>query len=95
MCEADISSFVRKSMHSNFPVFGKLECENKESTHPLFTYLKHRSPLGLTDILLGRKLKWNFHKFLCNADGVPIKRYLPIDYPLGFEKDVQNMLNEK
>ncbi|KAJ1439117.1 hypothetical protein B484DRAFT_190326 [Ochromonadaceae sp. CCMP2298] len=55
---------------------GKIECENKEKTHPLYKYLKSHTPGGAAG-LLGQGLKWNFAKFLCNAEGtncvIPLK----------------------
>ena len=95
MCEADINSFIREDKKSEFPVFSKVECENGDETHPLFTYLKHKAPLGLAEVVLGRGLKWNFEKFLCDENGVPIKRYNPIQYPLSFEEDIRKALNLK
>lgn len=37
-------------------------------------------------------LKWNFAKFLCNAEGVPVKRFAPDDAPFGFEADIVSFL---
>jgi hypothetical protein len=40
----------------------------QEKTHPLYKYLKSHTPGGAAG-LLGQGLKWNFAKFLCNAEG--------------------------
>jgi glutathione peroxidase-family protein len=73
---------------AQFPLFGKLECNNGDKTHPLYQYLMETLP----EELFGGALKWNFVKFLCNADGVPIKRYLPIFSPLSIEGDIKKLL---
>ena len=85
-----ISEFATKK-GATFPVFGKLECENKDPTltHPLYRYLKSNVPGGM----LGDGLKWNFAKFLVNAEGRPIKRYLPITKPATIAKDIEALLN--
>jgi glutathione peroxidase-family protein len=53
-----------------FLVAGKLECENGKATHPVYEFLKPKKGGGS----LGKSLKWNCTKILCNADGVPITR---------------------
>lgn len=73
---------------AEYPVFGKLECDNGDSTHPLYMFLKSNVSGGL----LGDGLKWNFAKFLCDADGVPVKRYLPTSSPLSIEKDIVELI---
>lgn len=87
----EIAEFSTKK-GATYPVFGKLECENKDPnlTHPLYRYLKAAVPGGM----LGQGLKWNFAKFLCDANGVPVKRYLPITGPAAIEKDILELLNK-
>ncbi len=77
--------------HASFPVLGKLECDNKDLTHPLYKFLKSSIDGGI----LGQGLKWNFAKFLCDANGVPVKRYLPINSPFSLEKDIVDLLAQK
>jgi glutathione peroxidase len=72
---------------ANFPIFGKLECDNGNQTHPLFEYLKSSK-----SSVFGKGLKWNFAKFLCNEDGVVMRRYFPTTSPLGVEKDIKVLL---
>ena len=66
---------------------GKVKCEHGEETHPLFSFLK--SSVGS---LLGSGLKWNFSKFLCNEEGIPVQRYLPTTSPLGIENDIKKLI---
>jgi hypothetical protein len=35
----------------------------------------------------------NFAKFLCDADGVPVKRYGPQQSPLSFESDITSLIS--
>jgi glutathione peroxidase len=63
-----------------FRMFSKIEV-NGENEHPLFRYLK--SELGS---LFGKKIKWNFTKFLISPDGKPVKRFAPVTTPEKIEK---------
>ena len=60
---------------------------NGRETHPLFKYLKQRLPGTL-----GKRIKWNFTKFLIGPDGEPYKRYAPTTSPEKIEKDIQQLL---
>lgn len=60
---------------------------NGKDTHPLFVYLKDE--LGS---ILGKKIKWNFTKFLIDRDGNPYKRYAPTTSPSSIEKDIKKLL---
>lgn len=81
-------SYVRHNKHASFPIFGKIECDNKGLTNPLYVFLKRKVQYGL----FGPGLIWNFAKFLCDENGVPIKRYLPFNAPKSFEADIINAL---
>lgn len=88
----EIGLFATEKKGATFPVFGKLECEHTDpaQTHPLYQYLKTSVPAGIT----GQGLKWNFAKFLCDENGVPIDRYLPITSPFKIEKDIVELLSK-
>ena len=58
-----------------FQMFSKIDV-NGETAHPLYKYLK--SELGS---LFGSKIKWNFTKFLVDANGKPVKRFSPPTKP--------------
>lgn len=70
-------------------MLGKLECDNTDSSHPIFKFLRDKTPPGL----LGKMMLWNFSKFLCDANGVPLKRYAPTASPLSIEKDIQAVID--
>jgi glutathione peroxidase len=76
-----------KNKGVTFPVLGKLECDKGDDTHPLYHYLKASIPGWF-----GSGLKWNFSKFLCNSDGIPVQRYLPTTHPLSLETDIKKLL---
>ncbi|MBP8084150.1 MAG: glutathione peroxidase [Spirochaetes bacterium] len=61
---------------------------NGKETHPVFTYLKQNSKSGL----FGKKIKWNFTKFLVSSDGKVIKRYSPMTTPFKIENDIIALL---
>jgi glutathione peroxidase len=42
--------------------------------------------------VLGSRLKWNFTKFLLNAEGTPIKRYAPTTKPESIASDIEGLL---
>eukprot|EP01033_Poteriospumella_lacustris_P004336 gene4337-3099_t len=86
---AEIQAFVR-DRGVTFNVMGKLECDNGEQTHPLYQYLKNNGGSSI----LGKGLKWNFAKFLCDETGVPVERYLPTTNPRSIESDIVKLINK-
>ena len=73
---------------AKYPVLGKLECENGDKTAPFYQYLRASIPNGL----FGQGLKWNFSKFLCDKNGVPVKRYAPTSSPLTIVGDIEELI---
>lgn len=82
--EAEIKNFCSTSYDVTFPMFAKIEV-NGEHTHPLYQYLKKQAK----GLLGSEAIKWNFTKFLVDADGHVVKRYAPTDTPEKIEKDLQ------
>ncbi|RYH28326.1 hypothetical protein EON65_12645 [archaeon] len=80
-----------QSKGAKFPILGKLECENGSNTHVVYQFLR----ASLSGGILGQSIKWNFTKFLCDADGVPVKRFGPTQSPLSMEADVLALLEKK
>ena len=60
---------------------------NGENEDPIFTYLKNKN-----GGFLGKKIKWNFTKFLIDRKGNPIKRYAPTVKPGSIEKDIVKLI---
>ncbi len=71
----DIEEACRVNYGVTFPMFEKIDV-NGPKAHPLFKWLKNQKP-GL----FGRKIKWNFTKFLIDRNGRVIKRYGPLKDP--------------
>jgi len=71
-----------------FPMFAKVDV-NGDHTHPIFKYLKNK--LGS---IFGRKLKWNFTKFLIDANGTPLERFAPITTPEKIDKYIHKLLSK-
>jgi len=69
-----------------FPLFQKIEV-NGPGTHPVFRYLKKK--LGG---FFGSRIKWNFTKFLLDADGKPVKRFSPVTKPEAIEPRIKELL---
>ena len=60
---------------------------NGKDTHPVYRYLKEQLPGRL-----GKRIKWNFTKFLISPDGTPLKRYAPTVRPSSMEDDILAVL---
>lgn len=88
----EISDFVA-TKEVTFPVMEKVDCGQSPTAHPLFPFLCNSLPsTGVWSYLLGNGIKWNFAKFLCDADGYPVKRYGPKQNPLSFEDDIVKLI---
>lgn len=81
-----ISEFCEINYGVQFPIFGKIDVNGKD-THPVFEYLKDELPGTL-----GKKIKWNFTKFLVGKDGQPIKRFAPTTKPEDIKKYIEKAL---
>lgn len=71
----------------SFPMFSKIDVNGKNS-HPIFKFLKKE--LGG---FFGSKIKWNFTKFLIDADGKPVKRFSPTTKPENIERYLATFLS--
>ncbi|WP_421754312.1 glutathione peroxidase [Croceimicrobium sp.] len=83
---ADIEEFCSVNYGVSFPMFAKVDVNGKNA-HPLFKHLKKALPGTLTNAI-----KWNFTKFLIDAQGNPVKRFAPTTEPLNMEEDIQKTL---
>ncbi|MFV0391945.1 MAG: glutathione peroxidase [Paludibacteraceae bacterium] len=82
----EILQFCQLNYNVTFPMFEKIEVNGK-NTEPLFKYLKKAQPGSL-----GKRIKWNFTKFLIGKDGKPLKRYGPTVKPEELEEDIVALL---
>ncbi len=60
---------------------------NGKNTHPVFSYLKNHLK-GKN----GKRIAWNFTKFLIAPSGEPFRRYAPSVKPFDLEKDIIHLL---
>ena len=71
-----------------FPMFDKIKV-NGPNAHPLFKYLENAlGGLG------GSRIKWNFTKFLIDANGRPVKRFAPATAPEKIDKYVKKLVKQ-
>ena len=83
----EITEFCQLNYGVSFPMFGKIEV-NGNGADPLFTHLKAEAPGALGT----RRIKWNFTKFLVDADGRVVRRYAPATRPAEIERDIAELL---
>ena len=60
---------------------------NGKNEHPIFAWLKNKKRA-----LFGKKIRWNFTKFLIDKNGEPVKRYAPTVEPKKMEKDILRLI---
>ncbi len=90
--DQEIQQFIQ-GKGVKFPVMAKVDCGNTIHAEPLFPFLCQKvHDSGLLSAVTGIGLKWNFTKFLCDKDGIPVKRFEPSVNPLDFEADIVSML---
>lgn len=69
-----------------FPMFSKVDV-NGPNAHPIFKYLKKEK-----GNIWGSKIKWNFAKFVIDANGKPVKRFSPFTKPEKMERYIAKIL---
>ena len=87
--EAEIASFCRLNYDVSFPLFAKIAV-NGAAAHPLFQALKNAKP-GLLGI---EAIKWNFTKFLVDAEGSVVGRYAPNTPPAELSAVIEPLLQK-
>ena len=85
--EAEIKSFCALNYDVSFPLFAKIEV-NGDTAHPLYRFLKSQA----RGVLGSEAIKWNFTKFLVDADGTVLRRYAPTDTPERIGKDLAKLI---
>ncbi|MFZ3152457.1 glutathione peroxidase [Pseudomonas sp.] len=85
--EGAISEFCELNFGVSFPLFKKVDV-NGSDAHPLFVNLKKSAP----GLLGSQGIKWNFTKFLLNADGTVIKRFAPTTKPEDLTAEIEALL---
>ena len=72
-----------------FQMFAKIHV-NGRAAHPIYKYLKKE----LSGIF-GRRIKWNFTKFLIDRNGIPLKRFAPTDKPAKIDGVITEILRNE
>ena len=85
--ESEIKQFCSLSYDVTFPLFAKVDV-NGAAAHPLYQWLKSEQ----AGVLGTEAIKWNFTKFLVDAEGRVVKRYGSVDTPEKIAKDVAALL---
>ncbi len=88
--EPESNETMEESCELNFGVTFQLTEKirvNGKDTHPIFAYLKDQLPGKL-----GKRIKWNFTKFLITPEGKPLQRYAPTIKPASMEEDIRGVL---
>lgn len=81
--DEEIQNFI-SSISVNFPVFGKVKVNGKDSSE-LFKWLKENSNLK------GEKISWNFGKFLVNQDSSVVQYFDPKTFPLDLTGKIEEL----
>jgi glutathione peroxidase len=82
-----IKNFCSISYDITFPMFSKVNVNGKDA-EPLYKYLTS-SKKGL----FGDNIKWNFTKFLVDAEGNVVERFAPTTAPLKLENTIEELIN--
>ncbi|XP_042414353.1 probable glutathione peroxidase 5 isoform X3 [Zingiber officinale] len=84
-----IKEFACTRFKADYPIFQKVKV-NGPATAPVYRFLKASKP-GFC----GKRIKWNFTKFLVDKDGKVIGRYGTSTPPLSIEKDIEKALGSQ
>lgn len=84
--EEEIHSFCTGRYGITFPQFAKIEVNGKNE-EPLYKFLKSKK-----GGLFGRKIKWNFTKFLVDRQGNVVARFAPTKTPEQMEESIREVL---
>lgn len=84
-----IQQFCKLTYDVSFPVLAKVQVNGPDSD-PVFVHLKKQAP----GLLGSEGIKWNFTKFLIDADGRVVERYAPTTSPSAIAKDIEPLLKQ-
>lgn len=84
--EEEIHSFCTGRYGITFPQFAKIEVNGKNE-EPLYKFLKSKK-----GGIFGRKIKWNFIKFLVDRQGYVVARFAPTKTPEQMEESIRKVL---
>ena len=82
----EIKNFCSLTYNVSFPIMAKVDVNGKDAD-PLFMFLKEQAP-GL----LGKRIKWNFTKFLIDKNGKVVRRFAPGTKPEKLARTIEKLL---
>jgi len=82
----EIQHFCEINYGVTFPVFAKVDV-NGDKADPIFKFLRKNS-----SGILGDSIKWNFTKFVIDAEGNVVDRFAPTTSPKKLESVIENLL---
>lgn len=82
----EINTFCSLNYQTTFPRFAKIKVNGKESD-PLYDWLKSEK-----SGLLGKRIEWNFAKFLINREGNVVQRFSSKSEPEKMVVDIEALL---
>ncbi len=87
--DGSIGESCRINYGVTFPLAKKSDV-NGSNAHPVFRYLKTELPGMITNAV-----KWNFTKFLVDAEGHPVRRFSPATTPEQIASFIEELLPQK
>lgn len=84
----EINTFCTLNYQTTFPRFAKIKVNGKEA-EPLYNWLKSQASGPL-----GKRIEWNFAKFLIDRDGQVVKRFSSKTNPMEMEEAIKNCLEQ-
>lgn len=83
----EIGKFCQLNYGVTFPMHAKIDV-NGENAHPLYVHLKHEK----RGLLGTEAIKWNFTKFLLDAEGQVVERFAPQTDPGKLREAIEKLL---
>ncbi len=87
--DEEIQEFCTKKYNVTFKQFSKINVNGKDA-EPLYKYLKSEK-----GGIFGKRIKWNFTKFLVDKNGNVVKRFAPTTKPEKIERKIVELLKWK
>ncbi len=84
-----IKFFCSETYNVSFDMFAKIDVNGDEAS-PLYSYLKKEQ----SGFMWMDSIKWNFTKFLVDANGRVVDRYAPSTKPHSIKEDIEKLLKK-
>jgi glutathione peroxidase len=84
----EIAEVCQRNYGVSFPMFDKIKV-NGPDAHPLYKHLTNEA-----GGLFSKKIKWNFTKFLVDAEGNVVERFAPKTSPIDMKPSIEKLLQQ-